>query len=87
MAKKLTKSQKAWVTRKANLKAIENKPDRAWKVSENQLGKILRIKLPEDYVVTDGPAQISLSKALDNSLDRLEQRMADYIARVDRILA
>lgn len=30
---------------------------------------------------------ISLSKALDNSLDRLEQRMIDYIARVDRILA
>lgn len=48
---------------------------------------MLRINFPDDYAITDGPALISLSKALDNSLDKLEQRMIDYIERVNRILA
>lgn len=76
---KLSRGQKAAATKKANANKLH--VDKIWKVVD-----------PSDvetkgYVVIDGPAAISLSKALDNSLDRLEQRMIDYIARVDRILA
>lgn len=70
MAKKLTKGQKAWATRRANL-AKASAP--------------MTIK---DYAESQMPVTVySLSKALDNSLDKLEQRLAAYIERVERILA
>lgn len=44
------------------------------------------LKVSEKEMLFEQPP-CSLSKALDNSLDRLEQRMIDYIDRIERILA
>lgn len=73
MAKKLTRGLKAVATRKANQNS---------KTAAELLEKAVHYDFSQQ-----ANSVYSLSKALDNSLDRLEQRMADFIARVDRILA
>lgn len=75
MAKGLSRQQKAANTRKANAK-------KKHKIVEGLEEAIDRIP--------DGPwvvIEVSLAAKLDQSIKNLEERIAGYIARVDRILA
>jgi hypothetical protein len=117
MVKKLSRGQKAWVTRKANqLKAsrkiatkigiIKNAKKKhkiveglkeatkndPWKVSETQIGKTLRIKLPNDFTISDGPKLytpapvLTLCGQLEDAIMLLEVRISNSIAKINSLM-
>lgn len=86
MVKKLSRGQKAWLTRKANLKAMENK--KPIKVSENLTDKTLRIRLPSDFTVIDGPAlkALTLCGQLEDAIMLLETRISNATAKINSLI-
>lgn len=95
MAKKLSRQQKAANTRKKQSKIAEGSKeatkDYPWKVSENQIGQTLRIRLPSDFKFTDGPklapsSILTLCGKLEDAIMLLEIRISNSIAKINSLM-
>lgn len=47
-----------------------------------KIGDTLKIKLPKDYLVTDGPKVDPICNQLDNAILLLETRVSNAIAKI-----
>lgn len=98
MVKKLSRGQKAWATRRANqLRAskeiatkigiIKNKRKKVSKI-----GQTLKIRLPSDFKITDGPKLytpapiLTLCGQLEDAIMLLEVRISNSIAKINSLM-